>query len=233
MEKFLFSDVGHFRYERKFYIQELDRAQVESIIMAHPSLFREIYHQRFVNNIYFDSINMQHYFDNIDGLARRFKVRVRWYGKPTGLLENPMLELKFKHNLHVGKLLYPLEAFVLDEKSSMPAIQGIFERAPSLPDGLRLYLKELNFSLFNRYSRKYFLSADRRYRITVDSGLQAYELKGFGNNFLRATEPSDTIIVELKYNKDQDKEVDFITNYFPFRLTRSSKYTAGIEALTE
>ena len=230
MEDFLLSCVEHFRCERKFYIVKFTKEEIESIVKIHPAIFTEIYHQRFVNNIYLDSFDMRHYIDNIHGLSRRVKVRVRWYGNLFGIIKNPMLELKIKHNLHVGKILYPLKDFVLDNKLSIDIMHKIFKES-SLPDLIKLYLKELKFSLLNRYSRKYFLSADRKYRITTDVNMQAYELSPFRNNFLYKITDFIGVILELKYNKSQDKYVEVITNHFPFRITRSSKYAFGIEQL--
>ena len=51
----------------KFNISWIDDRQIESIIMFHPIIFSEIYHERFVNNIYFDTESFRTYFDNIHG----------------------------------------------------------------------------------------------------------------------------------------------------------------------
>lgn len=225
-----FSKVEHFRYERKFYIEGLARQEIETMLKFHPAIFIEIYHQRLVNNIYFDSFNLQHYFDHVSGTDKRLKVRVRWYGNLFGIIKNPTLELKFKHNLHVGKLLYPLKSFVLDNNFAIDVMHKVFKES-SLDESLKLHLRELNFSLLNSYNRKYFLSADRNYRITIDTDMQIYELSPYQNNFLcRSTNDADTIL-ELKYNKPQDEFAHFITNYFPFRIARSSKYVDGITKL--
>ena len=48
---------SQFRYERKFFISQLTKFEVESMIRIHPAVFSEIYHKRFVNNIYFDTVN--------------------------------------------------------------------------------------------------------------------------------------------------------------------------------
>ena len=51
-----------FRYERKFIISQLDRHHVETLIKNHPAMFSEIFHERSVNNIYFDTHQLKHYF---------------------------------------------------------------------------------------------------------------------------------------------------------------------------
>lgn len=230
MKDFFFSKVDNFRYERKFYIENSRRSQVELFIKLHPALFREIYHKRTVNNIYFDFFNLQYYYDNINGIERRLKVRIRWYDRMFGFIDNPVLELKLKNNLHIGKISYPLKSFSLDSDFSIERIREVF-RESSLHDVLNLHLVELNFSLLNSYDRRYFLSADGKYRITVDDNIKVYKLSDYANNFLQKTVDFYNIIVEIKYNKLQGEFVDNITNYFPFRMTRSSKYVTGIEGL--
>jgi hypothetical protein len=221
----------NFRYERKFYISGMERAELESILRFHPAIFTEIYHERTVNNIYFDSFNRQHYFSNINGEDRRLKVRIRWYGELFGDIKNPVLELKLKHNQHVSKLLHPLRPFVLDASFSIDLIRQIFRESP-LSETLRLYLEGLEFSLLNSYNRKYFLSSDRQYRTTVDTDMKVYELSNRANYFMNNLKDHRDIILEIKYNKSQDELVDSITGYLPFRLTRSSKYADGLTKLS-
>ena len=230
MKDFSFSSVKHFRYERKFYIEELQTEEIEFMLKFHPIMFKEIHHERFVNNIYFDSFNLMHYFDNIDGISRRLKVRIRWYGNLLGFVKNPTLELKLKHNLHVGKILYPLKPFILDKNFSIDVIRKVFKES-SLHDILQLNLKELGFSLLNRYKRKYFLSSNRKYRVTIDTNMQIYALSPHQNNFLYKLTDYSAIILELKYNDPHDKFVERITNYFPLRISRSSKYVEGVRRL--
>ena len=88
-----------FRYERKFKISEIDRNYVETLVKYHPAMFSEIFHERIVNNIYFDTLNMDYYYDNKSGSSKRMKVRIRWYGNQFGLIEKPVLELKIKDGL--------------------------------------------------------------------------------------------------------------------------------------
>jgi len=227
MKNLFFSNVNHFRYERKFFIESLNENEIETLIFTHPAVFREIYYRRRINNIYFDTFSREHYFDNVDGADKRLKVRLRWYGNIFGEIKKPVLEVKLKHNLHVGKLVYPITSFTLDEKFSLDEIQKTFREA-RLSEALKLHLAGIEFSLLNSYSRKYFLSADRNYRITVDTGMEAYKILSSRNTFLSKEIDRINVILELKYNKAQDEHVDEITNFFPLRMTRSSKYVDGI-----
>ena len=230
MKDILISEIKNFRHERKFDITHLDKVEVESILRLHPAIFREIYHTRFVNNIYFDSHEKQHYFENINGVSRRLKVRIRWYNDLFGYIDKPVLELKVKHNLHVGKLSYPLHPFTLDSTLNIKSIREILNKS-ALPEAIKHHIVDLEFSLLNHYERKYFLSADRKYRVTLDSGMKAYWLSSFSNTFLQENIDYSGITVELKYTEQGDEGADKITRYFPFRMTRSSKYVKGIEKL--
>ena len=46
------------RFERKFVIPRISKFQVEKFIKTHPGVFSEIFHERQVNNIYFDTPNL-------------------------------------------------------------------------------------------------------------------------------------------------------------------------------
>ena len=218
------------RYERKFIVSELTKQQIEQIVKFNPAMFSEIYSQRFVNNLYLDTFNRKNYFDAVNGVAFRVKVRIRWYGDLFGKIKNPVLEFKIKKGLCGSKKLFSLDKFLINKDLELGGILNILKKS-NIPDILKLNLNSLEFSLLNRYKRKYFLSADSNYRITIDSGMEYYQLKARYNNFLCHMPDSTNTILELKYEQTQDESADKITNFFPFRLTKSSKYTNGIERL--
>ncbi|MBP7088556.1 MAG: VTC domain-containing protein [Candidatus Omnitrophica bacterium] len=230
MKNFSFLSLKNFRYERKFCLEGISAKDIEPILKLHPAIFKEIYYERRVNNIYLDSVDLRSFFDNINGISKRLKVRIRWYKDIFGIIKEPVLELKLKHNLHVGKLNYPLVSFMMDKSCSINTIRRVFEQS-SLPERLKFHLKELSFSLLNSYRRRYFLSADKKYRITLDYDLEAYKLLPRYNSFLYKLKKQNTTVMELKYNEPNNIFANEITNYFSFRLARSSKYVDGIVSL--
>ena len=221
-----------FRYERKFLVSGLSKYEIESIVKNHPAIFMEAYPQRYVNNIYFDTNSMAYYFDNVEGLSERLKVRIRWYGNLFGFVEAPVLEFKIKKGLVGGKDTFPLNSFQLDEKHSQKVQQELFAES-DLPDALVEYLKQLQFSLLNRYCRKYFESADRKFRITIDFDMEFYKLHPANNLFNEKIIDHSNTVVELKYSDKHDDLARSIASHFPFRVTKSSKYASGIERLYE
>ena len=222
-------DIKIWRYERKFVVSEFLQQKIELIIRLHPALFSEIHHQRWVNNIYFDSFSARNYHDNIEGLRNRVKVRIRWYGSFWGKVKEPMLEFKLKEGILGAKKIFPLSPFFIDEKIGVTGINDMI-RNSDLPDLVKTYLSPLTPCLLNRYLRRYYRSWDRSYRITVDSGMECNTIGSqFQVLFLKDSDNINTIL-ELKYDSSKDANVDTITNHFPFRMTKNSKYVNGIES---
>ncbi len=218
-----------FRYERKFCISQLSRPEVEHLVRFHPAVFSEIYQERWVNNIYFDSLSLHNYFATIDGLAQRTKCRIRWYGELLGQIEKPVLEFKIKEGLVGTKKSFPLPPFRLGADFDCGTILAAFKQL-ELPASLRATLEGLEPTLLNRYSRKYYQSTDRHFRVTIDTALEYCRINNRGNTFLQRWGDND-IIFELKYSRDRSAEVSDITRHLPFRMTKSSKYVNGIQHL--
>ena len=218
------------RYERKFVAYGMVLAEVLALIRRHPAAFRETYPARVVNNIYLDSCGRSDYHDNLVGVANRNKTRVRWYGPLSGQIATPVLERKLKRGLVSGKLTHALPGFALNGGTIQPLLKSVFDAA-LLPERLRSDLCHREPSLFNRYQRYYFLSADGRFRLTVDADLQFG--RGSASNGLRATLTpcAPAQILELKFGPSEAEQADRVTNSLPFRLARCSKYVLGIARL--
>jgi hypothetical protein len=216
------------RHERKFLITDHSEKDVEQMIKIHPACFSEIYHERIVNNIYFDSLGFNNYYDNVEGEIDRLKVRIRWYGDLFGLIKRPTLEFKIKKGLLGKKDSYPLLPFKLDIDFSKAQIQRSLASG-KIPIHILDLLNSLKPVLLNCYSRKYFLSADGQFRITIDWNLTYYRINYFGNTFLNKSVDYTTSVLELKYDSSLETEAKQIGNCFPFALTKSSKYLQGIE----
>lgn len=213
------------RYERKFWVQDLSEAEVELGIKLNPQIFREIYYKRQVNSLYFDTENFENYFDNINGATKRAKVRIRWYGTDTDFISGPVLEIKTKQGYTGDKKTLPLKDFRLDEL--LKDHKSCLENACS--DSLMLTkLQLLKPVVLVQYSRKYFESANKLFRLTIDSDIKFTEASRAGISL--ASTKVEGKIIELKYPTDAEN-VDKVTCNLPFRLTKFSKYTSAISAV--
>jgi hypothetical protein len=191
-------------------------------------MFYQPYPPRFINNFYLDTPEMDNYDDNVSGAADRRKVRLRWYGSLFGQITKPTLEFKIKRGLVGTKRLYPLSGFTLQEGYHAKELRQ-FADDPGLPDEVRLVLLTQQIVLLNRYYRYYFATHDNLFRLTVDTGMSYYRVSQYGNRFIHSQTDYRNIIVELKYGKNKDIEANYVSGFFPFRVTKSSKYVMGIE----
>ncbi len=217
------------RYERKFLVTDMSYPAVEQQIRLHRSAFSPIYYPRYINNIYFDTPVFESFYDNVFGKGSRKKVRIRWYGDITGRVEKPIVEFKIREGMLGNKLSFPLVPFVVDQHLDIEKLNQVFHDS-NLPDWVFDVLVQLRPSLLNRYRRKYFMTFNSKFRLTIDNELQYFGIGINNNNFLEKHRSED-IIVELKYDKKDDDLAPMVSNNLPFRLTKSSKYVNGIELL--
>ena len=219
-------NINNYRYERKFVIKNFTLPEIEYFIKTHPAMFSEIYHQRWVRNIYFDTINFDHYVDNIEGNSERNKLRIRWYGDLFGNIKEPKLELKYKNGLLGYKKYFDINPFFIRPNNELSKINS------NLNKSIKNYNREnydfINYFpvISNSYKRKYFLSSNHLFRITIDSNQSFFRVN---NNFLcNRVDNNQNIILELKYDYNSERKVDEISKFFPFRLSKNSKYVEGV-----
>ena len=216
------------RFERKFLISDYSYKDVEQMIKFHPACFSEIFHQRIVNNIYFDTFVLTHYYDNVEGSPDRLKSRMRWYGDTFGKIEKPVLEFKIKKGLLGRKEMYPLKSFLLDANFNQSEIKKALDDV-SVPQHIKNELVSLKPTLLNSYTRKYYSSADKNYRITVDHKLTYYKIGYTGNTFTNKSTDYNSTVLELKYDSSFEHEANLVANQLAFPLTKNSKYLQGLE----
>ena len=221
-----------YRLERKFFIPEISVRLVENHVRLNEARFSPIFEPRWINNIYFDTYGFDNYFTSYEGIARRAKVRIRWYGKLRGEIKQPVLEVKIKNNWFVRKILFPMSPFTLGQQLSVDDIKDAI-RKTEMPETLKTNIMSLRPTLLNRYKRKYFRSFDKDYRLTLDEKMKFYRILGSKSNLLFRMFDDMSLVLELKYKPVDDDRARTITNSFPFRMTKSSKYLAGIVKLYE
>ena len=219
------------RYERKFAVENMSHKEAEISILTNKALFKEIYHGRQVNNIYFDNIFFSAYRSNIEGLSNRKKYRIRWYGDLFGEVIEPVLEAKIKNSVLGTKYKYKINNFKVTQKLDSKLLSKVLEKS-DIPEDIFYEISALEPSLLNSYFRSYYISANKNYRITIDQQLKYYYI-GPGINFILPKNSQKGIIIEIKYSVKDDDEVQMITNQFPFRLTRNSKYVQGLSLVND
>ncbi len=206
------------RYEIKYAIDQLSLASIEASILMHPASFSIAFPDRQVNNIYLDTPNLHCFYQNIEGVPRRQKMRLRWYGDLNHPESDSVLELKNK-NAELGwKDSFKISNRLIDTKEKL--FGAIAEHPVKLGTMVPI--------LHNSYQRKYYESSDRLFRLTIDSK-QSFKIP-FSN--MNAHDIGRyPIIVELKYDAEHAERARDIMDYLPYRQTKNSKYTNGVTEL--
>jgi hypothetical protein len=218
------------RYERKFVCHGLSESEVLGRVRRHPAAFREVYPARHINNVYLDTSSLNDYFDHVSGSSDRAKTRIRWYGALRGPILRPVLEQKIKRGLVSGKRTYRLPSLHLNGSIKRHALMESFDRA-GLPDLLRSRLCHVQPVLLNRYHRHYLLSADGRFRLTVDGQLEFHAAATGCGSSADPSAGNELVVLELKFDAAHAEAAGAVTNAFPFRLQRCSKYVLGVEQI--
>jgi hypothetical protein len=220
------------RLEIKFasYRSKLDR--VLNWIKLHPAAFYSPHPDRQVNNVYFDTHNSAAYVQNLSGASSRVKVRYRWYGES----QTPgrgVLEIKCKRNFFGWKKRFACES--LPEIPDSLDWREIEKRlSASLPHEGRLWLQTYPApTILNRYLRRYFVSHDNRIRVTVDTDQAVWDQRYKSiPNYDQASNLPDTLVVEVKFARDDRTMASDIIQSMPIRVSRHSKFMNGVRAGT-
>jgi len=171
---------------------------------------KKLYVDRLINSIYFDNNKFEIYYDSIEGLSPRKKIRLRYYGT--------------KNQLNKKK-------FLLEKKYTN------FSGRSKISNKIKNYNNYLKYGILDAkygacypktlvsYLRSYYNSKD--FRVTIDNNIkfQSYGLKTPFHNFVS----TDDIIIEIKTN--DVNSIDNLKKNFPFSEVRFSKYCKSVESL--
>tara|TARA_B110001454_G_scaffold219198_1_gene251477 strand:+ start:48075 stop:48728 length:654 start_codon:yes stop_codon:yes gene_type:complete len=212
------------RYETKIVVKDSSVSNLLNEIHLNPLMFRPLFTPRTVNNLYFDTLDLDCFHDHIYGYPQRAKVRLRWYGD-FEKITNPVLEIKKKEGTVGTKLSFPVSYDIhLDKNISLIDIM----KHTTAPAQLQESLSHLVPSLYNRYYRSYFISANERVRLTLDERI----LHKAVHSIIWNEEPDDLKIVEFKYNQNEFFDGERALKNFSYVQDKSSKYIRGLLRVT-
>jgi hypothetical protein len=217
------------RQEIKFVANFYSYPKVLAWIKLNRHGFFREYQDRWVNSIYFDTYDYHAYSSNLSGESSRRKVRYRWYGEK--IISSGQVEIKNKRNYFGWKNIYNIPNSPYREGDTW---QNIKEKITTyLPEEAKQILKFYNFPvIINRYHRSYYISLDRKIRVTIDTNQSTYDqrYKLFPNFFTKSKLP-DTFVIEVKFDRsDRHIASEFITG-LPIRVSRHSKYMNSVNSV--
>lgn len=216
------------RHEIKMMTSDWRLYDVESWLRLHSAAFQPAYPQRQVNNIYFDTLDLESLEENLAGMAERRKLRLRWYHNDwrtvTGLLEH-----KCKRDLCGWKIQHPLTCNKDLVKMSWPDIVKSISDEISGPLKHRFQVRCCPV-LINTYQRKYYISMSSKVRVTTDFAHVCYDQRLSARpNISRPGLRQDVIIIEVKSLVEDRDELADVVSGFPLRVSKHSKYVSAME----
>ena len=212
------------RNEKKFVFLEPVES-IEKLLICIGA--KELHVPRIVNSIYYDTYLHQNFYEAVDGIMLRNKVRVRWYGKIFNAEIQPQIENKIKINLHNYKIIRKLRIFDTKNLFDLIRFKKYIHDEKNNNDEINFYLNNLYPSLLISYHRKYFIY--NNIRITLDADLKFASLAKI--NFLSKKNllcVNKRKIIELKYSDEFQFQAAKITKMFNSRLDKFSKYQIGL-----
>jgi hypothetical protein len=215
--KVMNKDEPSFRYERKFIISDPLINSFE-LINKNKLHINEIYNERNVNSIYFDTNSLKLAKQNQNGLSSRFKVRIRFYGDLNNIY-SPNLEIKIRNGNKGRKILYKLDKKRLSDNNF--DLKNILkdDQINELKNEIEFY--SLKPKILISYKRKYYSTLSNDLRITFDRFIQ------FNDGFISFQKK----ILEFKYKDLSKSSVSLLIKNNPYRLTSCSKYLIGLQNL--
>ena len=177
---------------------------------------------REINNIYFDNLNFSSAKNNIDGISKRAKFRVRWYEKDS-ILSSCNVELKIKDGKLNRKITIPTK---LNHKDILS--KEFLDLIKDNLDKIDYNHRELCAQKFlpivqNNYFRTYYLHKD--VRMTYDTSVKYKNLKIKSINDWNSDKLN---VLEIKFNEKQLSQAQELISRMPFVPKRHSKYLRGL-----
>jgi SPX domain protein involved in polyphosphate accumulation len=222
------------RIEKKYTFSKDNINIIRDQLFGSKFIFRKKYENRIVNSIYLDNEFLENYSDNLDGISKRIKVRIRYYDKikeiKTKLAKQFYIEIKSKMDQISAKKIYPFKfPKIILKQIDNKLIPYVLKNSPG---NLKPFIMNQTYaSLGTTYCREYFESKILNVRCTIDTNLKYWKpnmINLIDNKKIHFYE-TEYCVLEIKFPIDDKKLLnekfsDFIEFITP---SRHSKYAVG------
>ena len=212
------------RLEKKFVFLPGDDKKFETLKVK--GFFKKIYNKRRVNSIYYDTIDLDCLWDNINGFSNRDKYRVRWYDDINN--SEVFFEKKKKINQATQKTKISLGKYKNREDLN------IFLKSKDFVNSIfKITALNLVQVLTVSYNRDYYMDNKNKLRITFDKNINIHQ--NFEGNFFKNLANIDNNILEFKYLLEDSNYVrqKMYNLNFNLRNQKFSKYVQSFMILNE
>jgi len=204
------------RHEIKIPIQKNFDSDFQNLINFNKNIKRS-FKDRVINSIYFDTENLSSAQNNLSGISRRSKYRIRWYNDD---FKNLNYEIKSKNN-NLGKKIILKTDQGLKDLDSLYSISNKFLNRPEN----YFFLNKINYYDLKpvvkiSYLRSYYIYT-HKVMLTYDKNLKYQLINKFE---LKKNIFNDSMnVIEVKFNKkDYELGSSLIrsSNFYPKRFSK-------------
>lgn len=219
-----------FRVEEKYVLTKLQAETLFSKLKQMlPGDEFNGYEPYRVRSLYFDSYYSDDYFDKLDGVLMRKKIRIRTYSADSDTVK---LEVKQKEGVNQRK-----RSIKITRHQAEKMIKGDIAVLKEIDDDLAkdlyyIFLKEqYKPKTIVEYTRRAFRVTTNNIRITLDSDIDIsegnYNLFEKSDNFLVPIERRDIVVLEVKYNHFLLSYIKDVISSIDTTVESYSKYVKG------
>ncbi len=227
------------RYEIKYFVDELRVPDLRRELAAHMDSDPHSPHGGYpVTSVYYDTADLRFYWEKIEGLRFRRKLRMRLYGAPEACTDQTPVQVEIKQRVNRVtqkrriELPYAVALNWLDHRAELdcgPGGRGFVDEVTTLVQNL-----DLRPIVTTGYLREAFVGrdADLGLRVTIDHKVHGRDRdfrfdSGAENRFII---PPKLAIVEVKANERVPYWITDLLARTDMSVVRVSKYCQSVQA---
>ncbi len=233
------------RYEYKYIVENSKLDSLRQMILPFVNIDKFAYanskNHYTVRSIYFDTSRFDFYYEKIEGIKNRKKVRLRGYDKKN---EDSVvfLEIKRKYDVPILKYRAPVKFLDALEMINYRNIDGQVITDVNFPQNVdnskrffyQIFGKNLRPVILIIYEREAYQSKfDDTVRITFDKNLRSKPYPGISELFSEnqvKTALDGYFILEIKFNSHFPGWINPVLARLSLKKQAASKYVMGIDS---
>lgn len=215
------------RHELKVVIAREALPAVEAHLRIHGAMVRQHHPDRVVQSIYLDTPERGDLVDAEEGVGRRCKVRIRWYGPDSDLIR-AVLEVKGRDGGLGSKERWQAHRDVC--VTGVPVTRWLRQALATFSPGAHAVVANRVPQAWIRYHRIYRSTTDGRVRVTIDHDVFSDVLSHrclLDPRHLRSIGP--VAVVEIKALGEHHDQAASLLQGLPGVVQRCSKYALAVQ----
>ncbi len=216
------------REELKYYINSIEKRKLENDLdkLLISDVHNDIDGYK-VRSLYFDSIDDTDFYDKVDGVENRKKIRLRIY-TPNDTVAKLEIKRKFNNNQVKSSVIISRDdAIKLIDCNYDVLLKYDNNAAREIYYDMKLNLLKPKVTI--EYERKAYVHSMNHIRVTLDSNIRSSESQFniFSDSLTLIPIDINTTILEVKYDGYLLNSINDILKKYNITRTSYSKYTSS------